>query len=73
MAREAERALVLDNHPVIAARMRVVAIEAQAFLKRRVDGIVLDLFHEIAVASSAEFCSRGLNQLIFIRSVDIVT
>ena len=73
MAREAERALVLDNHPVIAARMRVVAIEAQAFLKRRVDGIVLDLFHEIAVASSAEFFSRGLNQLIFIRSVDIVT
>lgn len=73
MALEAERALVLGDHPIIAARMRVVASEAQAFCERRVDGIVLGRFHEFAMALPAEFRSRGLKELPFVRSVGIMT
>ena len=73
MALEAKCSLILDEHPVIGARMRVVAIEAQTALERRVDGIVLDLFHKITVALHTDFCSRGFNQLPLIRSMDSVT
>lgn len=57
----------------MAARVRAVASEALAVLERRVDGIVLDFFHEFVMALPAEFSSRGLKQLPFIRSVDIMT
>jgi len=55
MALQTEGALVLEDHPVVVACVSVVAPQAQSFRERRMDGIVRDLFHEIAVTLGAEF------------------
>lgn len=73
MALQTEGALVLEDHPVVVACVRVVAPQAQSFRERRMDGIVCDLFHEITVTLGAEFCPCRLEQFYIVRSVGIVT
>ena len=73
VAFQAEGGLAFQNHPVNIACMRVVAPQALAFRERRMNGIIGDLLHELAVTLFAEFRSRGLEQFCLVRSMGIVT
>lgn len=72
MALETERALVLYQHPLKIAGMGGMAIEALALRERRMNIIAGNLFHELAVALSAEFRPRGLEQFTLIRAVGLM-
>ena len=56
MTFETYHGLTLEEHAVIAAGMRVMASQALAFREGRMNDVVLDLFHENAVALFTHLC-----------------
>src|SRR4030067_2188338 len=72
MTRKTQGPLLIHNHPLDIASVRVMACETHSVCKRQMAGAFRKPFHKLFVALHAQFGTGCLEQFIFIRPVGIM-